>query len=600
MHSIPRHASGRASRQTGMILPLAVLSILTVTGLVGAGIDMAFLIWKKRQLQAAVEAAALAGAQDLLTQDKNRIFATVSNYVARTKSGSLGGGGEKVNNTRWYNDLENSGNVEVNPFTEANVVYRALDTNQVGLAPGKLSGANALRVTQTAKITPFFLGVFGLGPFTISASAAASAGGSTGKPPVNVALIIDTTGSMGDPDSQCKLTKIACALKGARSLATQLQGKGVWLGLLTFPPLSATGVAEQKDCKKPNVSTSPCEPDVTPHMLPRPDGTERWRDTSTYNTYSTIVPMIQPPSYITNNKLDGTTELGQALSVSSTCGLETPKCGVDNNTHIAQAIFQAQAMLAAKKAEPDNDQENFMVILSDGDTGASTMAPDKKFKAKISRDVGSTSSGNVLQVATNSLTNWSLPLAVGDTITWSGGSAKITARSPTKSCNGKTCTGTGGAGTYALSASFRVTSDTDMSTPVTENPFYYNQCQQAIIAANMAKAAGTKVYVIGYAAESTASTCSLDSSKNGGSSISSPYVSNGVNTNACKTLQWMAGDSLNQGYPGSGSPYFYSTNTGQSGGCTSVNGIGAVDQLFEDIAEGISNVGSRVIPDDAW
>lgn len=577
-------------RQQGIVIPMVVMSMAAVIGLAGIGIDVGYVAWNQKRLNAMVDAAALAGAQDLRKETWTVAESTALSYASKHQlnDGNWKGGGGAGD----YNSL--ASNVKVYPPT----IEPKLITNIAWLNPKAskyTSGNNTIRVTQTADVPLFF--ARWMSPVRINARATATVSGG-GTPPLNVAMVIDTTGSMDSSDSQCGMTKIACALKGARSLATQLQAKGSWLSLLTFPPLSAQGVLDQKDCTKPNVSSSPCAPDVTRHMLPRPNSTQRWQDTSTYNTYSTIVTMIGPADYITNKILDGTKELGKALSVTSTCGLETPKCGVTNNTHIAQAIFQAQALLAAKKAEVDNDQDNVMIILSDGDTAASTMAPDTEFQAKISRDVSSNNSGNVLQVQTGTVTSWSLPLAVGKTITWGSNTATITAMSPTASCNGKACTGTGGAGTYALSNNFTVTSNTTMSTPVTGNPYYYNQCQHAIIAANMAKEAGTKVYVIGYNAESTSGTCSLDRSTNGGSSISSAYVTNGVNTTACKSLQWMAGDTLTKTYPGSSSPYFFSTNTGKSGGCTSVNDIAAVDDLFEDISADLS--GARLVPDDVW
>jgi Flp pilus assembly protein TadG len=561
--------------------------MLSLAGLTGAGIDIAFVIWKKRQLQAAVEAAALAGAQDLLTQDATRINQTVSNYAARFAQGSGGGGGgqQVSGSTRWYNDLLNSTNITVNT---PNVELRALDTKQVGLAPGTASGANALRVTQTAIIRPFFLGLFGLGPFTITGRAAASAGGSTGKPPVNVMLVIDNSGSMNG-------TPIRDAKAGARALVSQLFRTGNNVGLAVFPPHRNTGVADQRDCTT-NLSCT----DYQNYMTGSPTA---WADSSwstanppapncvatgtTACAYSTIVPMTPATQYSTNGAWNGGNLLARAIgigtngAVNTSCGLEALGCPYTygssvsiGRTGMVQVIRQAQAALVAKSAEADNGLQNFMVILSDGDAYIDAYDGFAAFTGSIS--------GTTLTVTAVELGK----LKVGSVIQSTGSGTNVRSGTTIQSV----LTGTGEPGTsstYRVSGSNQTVSSRRMRSLSTATN-RINQCQQAVAAANDAKAAGTKIYVVGYGVATGG--CDQDTSN------FSPI--NDASITACKTLQWMAGDGAYTTYPGNGSTYYYPTDND----ClSSVNAVSTnLTSIFADIAEGISNIGSRSIPDDAW
>lgn len=593
MHS--PFASPRVRRQTGMILPLAVLSMLSLAGLTGAGIDMAFLIWKKRQLQAAVEAGALAGAQDLLTQDANRVRATVSNYVARTAQGAVGGGGQQVSgSSRWYNDLLNSANITVNP---PSVELRALPTTQVGLAPGTLSNANALRVTQTAIIRPFFLGLFGLGPFTITGRAAASAGGSTGKPPVNVMLVIDNSGSMNGTNG----TPIRDAKAGARALVSSLTKSGNYVGVAVFPPHRNSGVSDQRDCTINLVCT-----DYQNYMT---GSTTAWADSSwstanppapnctatgtTACAYSTIVPLTPSSDYALNGVLNGASLLSRAIgvgtngAVNTNCGLEARLCSYSYgsttyvyHTGLEQAVYQARSALNALSAT--NEQKNFIVILSDGDFNGQAYDGFAAFQGAIS--------GTTLTV--NGTTDFPVgnsnygKIKVGSVIASTGSGTNVRTGTTIVSV----LSGTGEPGTtttYQVSGASQTVTSRRMRV-VSTSSYLNNQCQRAVEAANLAKDDGIEIFAIGYAV--AAGGCSTDTTS------FSPI--NDTSITACKTMQWLAGKTRANSYPGAGSPNYYSTTSA----CTSaVNGVTSnLTSIFADIAEGISNIGSRSIPDDAW
>jgi len=128
--------------------------------------------------------------------------------------------------------------------------------------------------------------------------------------------------------------------------------------LVVFPPLkSQASVTADASCNSSSVQ-------VQSYM----DGTgaNLWADTS--SSISTIVALTSSSSYMSNGKPNTASPLMNALGVGSgSCtGLAAPG---GEGTYFAQAIYQAQANLAALSAK--NNEQNVMVILSDGDANAS-------------------------------------------------------------------------------------------------------------------------------------------------------------------------------------------------------------------------------------
>jgi hypothetical protein len=776
--------------QRGAILPLAVAAMLAIVGLTGAGIDIGFIVWNKRQLHSAVEAAALAGAQDLLgtyadqAAATQRITQTVNNYAARYAQGSGGGGGgqQVSGSSRWYNDLARSANVTVNP---PSVELQNLGKSQVGLNPGAQSGANALRVTQTAIIRPFFMSLFGMDSITISARASASAGGGSGAPPVNVSVVVDTTGSMNNTNVSCgtygTVSRIRCAKYGMLSLVSQLTSTGNTVGLTVFPPRDSSAVlSEDTDCTYNNVGSG----DLADYMAG--NSPYFWRDTST--SISTIVAWANAANYYQNGAINTSNTLIQAIgrsaaNIANNCGVDAPG---GKGTFYAQAIRQAQYNFESL----NNDQQNIMILLSDGDASSTNFAPQVQVEGMIYDGENASVTGRISgfarftgRIGGNRTTAYSTPADNGNTLrisniafgplesgtgspitggTFSGtisrlspqngchdttatttgtttctgtltsttGTYQVSANAtistdtvftqvktgrtltvtavgsgtlvlgegisgsgiasntkvigdsttgsicPTATSNTALCTGNGGVGTYLVDTNHRMSSNITITTSrragttlrvsrvikgslttglnlesaspsvnttvtamatttgcvnatnrctgtgtngTTSVPATYklansyniqttttlsvfgdeqnNQCQQAIVAANDAKAAGTQIYVLSYGA-TTSSGCSTDTTSNSTYTTLSPLSLSGIATRPCNTLQWIAGDKNTQTNtrPGSANKFFFST----SNTCTSPNAYGDINTLFQEIAEGITNVGSRTIPDDAW
>ncbi|MBV8455104.1 MAG: hypothetical protein JO122_00635 [Acetobacteraceae bacterium] len=137
------------------------------------------------------------------------------------------------------------------------------------------NGANGIEVVQTAQMPTFFARIFGVTSVNISATASASMRG--GVPtPLNVAIIVDTTHSMGGAPTgpaatACSgySTAIACAVDGAQTFLGELwpcaSGLSSCSGatpvdeaaLFVFPPVTNSGqTTVDIGCTNPKIATT--------------------------------------------------------------------------------------------------------------------------------------------------------------------------------------------------------------------------------------------------------------------------------------------------------------------------------------------------------
>ena len=83
---------------------------------------------------------------------------------------------------------------------------------------------------------------------TVSAVATAT----KGKPvPLNVALLLDTTLSMDDSDSNCGSTQLGCAMTGAQNLLAGLAPSVDAVSVFTFPNIDPNTANSDKNCSPP-------------------------------------------------------------------------------------------------------------------------------------------------------------------------------------------------------------------------------------------------------------------------------------------------------------------------------------------------------------
>jgi hypothetical protein len=76
---------------------------------------------------------------------------------------------------------------------------------------------NAIQVTETANVTAFFTGIFGMNNVTVNATSTAAGKGSVPLP-YNVAIVLDSTLSMNTYDANCSATQMTCACSSTRLL----------------------------------------------------------------------------------------------------------------------------------------------------------------------------------------------------------------------------------------------------------------------------------------------------------------------------------------------------------------------------------------------
>jgi hypothetical protein len=346
--------------ENGQILPWMAMLVVLFLGMAGLSLDLGHAYVCYRELQASTDAAALAGgyAMSLSTATTT----TVGNAV--TAASSMTGG---------VNANINLPSANATPTLECLTTVTNMGINCSASPTAK----NAIQVVQTAVVPTYFIrglaafGVTGATSITLSATSTAAMRGATNSP-YNVAIIIDTTNSMGssDTDASCLNTRIHCALQGVQTLlkslspCTAASESGTCVGfdtvsLFTFPNIQANQASKDTTCPSSN-------PAIPYYYTPARGAT--WSaPTGTSATYQVTGYL---DDFSSTNAAGGSLSTSSALTVASgggTCnGLQTP--GGDG-TYYAAAIYAAQSSLALASSNRTGSQ-NALIILSDGDASS--------------------------------------------------------------------------------------------------------------------------------------------------------------------------------------------------------------------------------------
>ncbi len=426
------------SDQRGQVLPWTAFMIVTMLGMGALAIDFGRAYISYHQLQSATDAAALAGAEQLPNS-------TASTYAQNYSAGTGGS-----NDYNWM------------PASQVSVTItpKCLTTlTNAGMACVAPASANALQVTESFSVPTYFARLFGINSIPVASQATASMRGSTSIP-YNVAIIVDTTASMNDTDSdsQCSTTRIACSLAGIQTLlsdmapcSSQLTSCGTvtngslgagnvsnpvdLVTLFTFPNVTTATVADDYSCTVPTIPGEYQYPvsTATTYAPPGPSGnyilgSGGTGDASYNSTYQVVGFSSDYKTQDATSTLNTNSNLVQAVGGESGCAGIIAKGG--QGTYYAGVIYAAQAALKAEQtARTGVQSQNVIILISDGDAESSQT------------QMGSTTGG-----ATS-------------------------------------------GGTY---------------------PSWNNECAQAVTAATYAANQGTRVYAVAYGAES--SGCSTDSS----------------------------------------------------------------------------------------
>ena len=344
--------------ELGQVLPMMALMLIPLLGMAALAVDAGRAEYAHRELQAETDAAALAGAA------------------------GLPNGTTAISNANAYSSVAGDKNTGANLQGVSMVTgYPALQClttlKNEGIACAAPGNANAIQVKQQLTMPMYFAGLFGYHSVTIVASSTAAMNGSTTSP-YNVAVIVDTTGSMSDndSDSNCASTRLSCEMAGVQMLLKTLSPCGAGLtscgtatlgnvtnsvdrvSLLTFPAVSSTTVSADYDCSG---STNPT---IAKYNTPVPQVASELPAGSTYQ----ILPFTS--DYRTSDlatTLNPSSQLVEAVDGNSGCsGMQNPG---GTGTYYAGVIYAAgNYLLAEQTANPGS--KNVLIILSDGDSNA--------------------------------------------------------------------------------------------------------------------------------------------------------------------------------------------------------------------------------------
>src|SRR3954453_1933613 len=198
--------SGRSSRvgdASGQVIVLVVVALVGLLGMSAMVIDLGYLYWNQRNLQASADAAALAGAMELPD-------AATSVNVAKQY-----GTGATAKNT--------DGRISN--------VDEVVGTKCIATIPG-CDPVNAVGVDETATVNTFFMRVFGMNTAKVHVKATACS--PCGVRSLDIMLVLDRTGSMCEdnfdrPDPAC--TDLNNAKAGIRAFLGYFDPKIDWVGL---------------------------------------------------------------------------------------------------------------------------------------------------------------------------------------------------------------------------------------------------------------------------------------------------------------------------------------------------------------------------------
>ncbi len=500
--------------ESGQTLVWAALLLALMFGVGGLVVDLGHSYICYRELQASTDAAALAAASQLPITTSNESSNTVSS--TGTKFSSVSG------NYNAYGNLNTpiaatGAAITITPGCVSEANLPQCDSSLL---------ANAVEVTQTVTIPTYFikmlsvLGVQSAKSLTLSATAFAQMRGAQ-RGPYNVAIVMDATGSMSYPDggSNCTGTKAQCAEQGAQILVSEFSpclpglsncgtvtnGNVVSpvdeVSLFTFPASTAgTQVSYDQTCNATQTSSNPW-----PYPL------IKYPDSTAYGTVSHSNPSM--PSITTANLNTLVSQYQVAPLSSNYRSSDSPATG-QNPLTIANSGVDA------------NDPSLVNAIGGNSNFGGSSCTGTyvcQQYTTAGNPGCVSTYFAGALFTAQEYLVANARTNATNVIILLSDGDA-----------NG----GTMSASNSNLNSSGNYPSKT-------------HQCQQAIDVATAAKAAGTKIYTVGYGVSSGG--CSTDSS-----------------LTACKTLQQIASSNTD---------FFVDTSSVKCSGATSVTMGGATDSL---------------------
>jgi hypothetical protein len=603
------------AEQSGAVLAMVAAALVGIAGVGALSVDVGYIVLQQRVLQTTADAAAMAGALDIGTGGTPIATATSYSAVAGNKNARPHLSATMV-----------GGYPQLKCFNSTGVVCT---TNQM---PTTL--ANAIQVKQQAAVPLFFGRIFGLPSITIHATSTASASGGVGVPhPLNVAFILDTTGSMGSQstDPTCPHTSaLACAAAGVQTLLSQLwpcgQGLASCAGqvpvdsaaFFVFPPVTNASQA---------VADIGC---TSPQTAPSYSGVLNTANTAT--TTSTLAlknTMSAASAFNTGPQWAIVTDAGTPVSTATatvltfpsgvvtthiTAGmtiLDTTNPGaIPSGTTVSSINVAAKTVTMSKSGTvKSNDLITFgtsipagaggnswpwwgntgsttinlmtlpaTAVMSASPTGPGVLQGDNIIVAPLYQIVGFANDYRTSDTAGLNAASNIVKLTAAGCIKNPGGLGTFYADAITAAQtaliaeqNARIAAGQpGGTNVIVLLSDGAATSSQQQMGPL-KTAQVNQECHLAIAAAQAAATAGTWVYSIYYDDGST--TCS-----------------DTTTINSCSAMQQIASDP---------SKYFSTDGTATKNGCTSTNPATSISQIFQNVGVSIhSATNTRMLPDN--
>jgi Flp pilus assembly protein TadG len=540
--------------QLGQSAVVVAVTITAITAVAATSVEVGHVYYAYQKLVESTNQAVLAGAQTMDTDifDAASGAAFTAEVTAAVNKYSSIPGGENATPL-----LANDAIATQTMFCSSTMASAPYPTTVTCQSPaGGGASYNAIKVVQTATVNLWFGGLVGMKSMNLVATSTAAMTGGTNVP-YNLAIIMDTTASMQTTiknDKDCTTSQISCAVQG---LEVMLEGMDPCqqnttctsgtpyvddVALFVFPAVSAAYSANdyKSDYCGTGATTVPYNfINVTPGTT---QNLAMETTTSTPNTEAGAYEIIPFNDVYKTN--DNTSNLAAAAALSEAVAYSGSGCnGLSapggQGTYYAQAIYTAQAALVQQQtANPSS--KNVIIILSDGDATACN---------PLANPAAGCSSFSATQIVAD---------------------------------NNPTCAKTGGSCLNGTGTS--TTNPTGYQSP--NYPSALGMCGQAVQAAQLATAAGTAVYTIGFGSETTG--CASDQTYTIASSSTygaESWPGGTYPKTPCNAIAAMASDENK----------FYSDN---SGGCAALASGNAnftsIAAIFQAIETGLKT--PRLIP----
>ena len=212
---IRKALGGRASDESGQILSIVAVSMTLLLVCVGLVVDVGHAMLVQRQLQAGVDAAALAGVQHLPNKPMAESIAVQYSATPGSKNA-------------------------VNTVGNAVTVAEAKCLAGVPGCNRRDGGYNGIVVESTSDVPTWFGRIIGIKKLNVSAKATACS--PCVVKPLDIMIVLDRTGSMcqvgvpptAEPPNRC--TDLTAAKNGIESFLRQLDPSIDKVGLALTPP----------------------------------------------------------------------------------------------------------------------------------------------------------------------------------------------------------------------------------------------------------------------------------------------------------------------------------------------------------------------------